>query len=87
MAVLCRVARCGGVCCLPGSSDGFFEDLESVHVVQKDSRPVELICPPPRDAFFGVICWYRDVWGEFLCAGCEEELVVCPSKDAAGVGI
>ncbi len=27
------------------------------------------------------------MWGEFLCAGCEVELVVCSSKDASGVGV
>ncbi len=31
--------------------------------------------------------WYGDVWGKFLCAGCEEELVVCSAKDALGVGV
>ncbi len=68
-------------------ADGFLEYFQGVDVVKKDDRPEEVVRPPTRYAFGGVVCWEGDMWGKFLGARGEEELVVSSAEDAAGVGV
>ncbi len=55
--------------------------------MKKDGCPEELVGPPSRDAFVGVVCGDRDVWGKFLCAWCEVKLMVGSAKYASSVGV
>ncbi len=48
---------------------------------------MELVRPSTSDAFAGVVCWEGDVWGKFLGARGEKELVVGSAEYAAGVGV
>ncbi len=73
-----RVHRLGG---------WILEDFKGVDVVEKDGRPEELVRPPTRDAFGGVVCWEGDVWGKFLGARDKEELMVNSAEDASSVGV
>ncbi len=48
---------------------------------------MELVGPPSRNAFDGVVCGDGDVRGKFLCARDEKKLMVGAAKNASGVGI
>ncbi len=70
-----------------GLVGGFLEDFKGVDVVEEDGRSEEPVRPPTRDAFGGVVCWEGDMWGKFLGARGEEELVVSSTEDASGEGV
>ncbi len=61
--------------------------FKGVDIMKKDARLYELVRPSTSDAFGRDVCWEGDIWGKFLGARGEEELVVSSAEYAAGVGV